>query len=244
MVLNILGEDLDLQPNSNYTFILERQKGIIQPVSQLFPFVEHGYCVRQIYNNMKQIYRGRIYKDFLWRYATTTIAAQFEKLMDDLKCFNPKLMYGFKRYHIHLGQGKAMCDILVNNICEELNNKLVDGRDQPIIGCLEYNRVFDKENSECPRDQQPSGNTKKKSRPDGVQDVEPTEVVRGSSQVMDSEPSRSQTRKSGSPSHALDSQPTTSQKRKSSTSSHANLSQPSGIRARKSDRHASKEPAV
>nr|GEV17037.1 hypothetical protein [Tanacetum cinerariifolium] len=37
-----------------------------------------------------KIYRGRIYKDFLWKCATTTTVAQFEKLIDDLKCFNPK----------------------------------------------------------------------------------------------------------------------------------------------------------
>ncbi|GJX43926.1 hypothetical protein Tco_0260602 [Tanacetum coccineum] len=102
---------------------------ILKAISQLFPFVEHGYCVRQIYNNMKQIYRGRIYKDFLWRYATTTIAAQFEKLMDDLKCFNPKLMYGFKRYHIHLGQGH-----IFQRVFDEENNvqEVIDMSEGPL----------------------------------------------------------------------------------------------------------------
>ncbi|GKC79512.1 hypothetical protein Tco_1130286 [Tanacetum coccineum] len=173
MVLNILGEDLDLQPNSNYTFILERQKGIVQPVSQLFPFVEHGYCVRQIYNNMKQIYRGRIYKDFLWRYATTTIVAQFKKLMDDLKCFNPQSCTA----------SKDITFILDKVI---FFRKL--SRKGKRVTCGNYGRTWHNQRA-CigPRDQQPSGNTKKKSRPYGVQDVEPTEVVGGSSQSEEKE---------------------------------------------------------
>ncbi|GKC09004.1 mutator type transposase [Tanacetum coccineum] len=38
--------------------------------------------------------------------------------------------------------GKAKCDLLINNICEVFNRQLVDGRDQPIITCLEYIREY------------------------------------------------------------------------------------------------------
>ena len=38
--------------------------------------------------------------------------------------------------------GRAKCEILVNNLCESLNSKLLDGRDKPIIGCLEYIREY------------------------------------------------------------------------------------------------------
>ena len=38
--------------------------------------------------------------------------------------------------------GRAKCDILLNNLCESFNSKLVGGRDQPIIGCLEYIRQY------------------------------------------------------------------------------------------------------
>ncbi|GKD48859.1 hypothetical protein Tco_1277835, partial [Tanacetum coccineum] len=33
---------------------------------------------------------------------------------------------------------RAKCDLLLNNICEVFNRQLVDGRDQPIINCMEY----------------------------------------------------------------------------------------------------------
>nr|GFA11722.1 hypothetical protein [Tanacetum cinerariifolium] len=34
--------------------------------------------------------------------------------------------------------GRVKCDLLINNICEVFNRQLVDGKDQPIITCLEY----------------------------------------------------------------------------------------------------------
>nr|XP_043620384.1 uncharacterized protein LOC122592259 [Erigeron canadensis] len=38
--------------------------------------------------------------------------------------------------------GRANCDILLNNICESFNSKLVDARDKPIITCVEYIREY------------------------------------------------------------------------------------------------------
>ncbi|GKA97170.1 hypothetical protein Tco_0825064 [Tanacetum coccineum] len=38
--------------------------------------------------------------------------------------------------------GRAKCDLFFNNICEVFNRQLVDGRDPPIITCLEYIREY------------------------------------------------------------------------------------------------------
>ncbi|GJT31020.1 mutator type transposase [Tanacetum coccineum] len=78
--LNLLGEDLSIEANFNYTFIYDRQK----------------VCVRHIHENMKSQFKG----------------------------------------------GRAKCDLLINNICEVFNRQLVDGRDQPIITCLEYIKEY------------------------------------------------------------------------------------------------------
>ncbi|XP_035845310.1 uncharacterized protein LOC110933462 [Helianthus annuus] len=37
---------------------------------------------------------------------------------------------------------RARCDILLNNICEVFNRQLIQGRDKPIITCLEYIREY------------------------------------------------------------------------------------------------------
>nr|XP_043634974.1 uncharacterized protein LOC122606079 [Erigeron canadensis] len=38
--------------------------------------------------------------------------------------------------------GRAKCDILLNNICESFNSRLVKGREKPIISCLEFVREY------------------------------------------------------------------------------------------------------
>lgn len=38
--------------------------------------------------------------------------------------------------------GRAHCDVLLNNMCEVFNRQLVDGRDKPIITCLEFIREY------------------------------------------------------------------------------------------------------
>jgi len=38
--------------------------------------------------------------------------------------------------------GRAQSDVLLNNLCESLNSKTVDGREKPIISCLEFLREY------------------------------------------------------------------------------------------------------
>ncbi|XP_076916079.1 uncharacterized protein LOC143575654 [Bidens hawaiensis] len=38
--------------------------------------------------------------------------------------------------------GRAVSDVLLNNMCEQLNSKLLDGRDKPIITALEFIREY------------------------------------------------------------------------------------------------------
>ncbi|GJU18782.1 mutator type transposase [Tanacetum coccineum] len=56
--LNLLREDLGIEANFNYTFISDKQKGLIQAILSVFPSAEHKYCVRHIYENMKSQFKG------------------------------------------------------------------------------------------------------------------------------------------------------------------------------------------
>ncbi|KAI3799185.1 hypothetical protein L1987_34475 [Smallanthus sonchifolius] len=78
--LDCLGDDLDLNKKSNFTFISDRQKGLI-----------------------------------------------------------PALQKHWSRSYF---TGRALSDVLLNNMCEVLNSKLLDGRDKPIITMLEYIREY------------------------------------------------------------------------------------------------------
>ncbi|CAI9299606.1 unnamed protein product [Lactuca saligna] len=39
-------------------------------------------------------------------------------------------------------QGRAVSNMLLNNLCEVFNSKLIEGRDKPLITCLEYIREY------------------------------------------------------------------------------------------------------
>ncbi|GJU13545.1 retrotransposon-related protein [Tanacetum coccineum] len=88
--LQCLGNDIDLHPNSNFTFINNRKKGIISAIKTVFPSAEHKYFLRHTHENMKQGWCGQAYKDLLWSSASSTSVKEFEKCMLELKMMNPK----------------------------------------------------------------------------------------------------------------------------------------------------------
>nr|GFA71642.1 hypothetical protein [Tanacetum cinerariifolium] len=59
--------------------------GLLPALKDLFPAAEHIYCVRHIHDNMNLIYKGGQYKELLWKCATATTEAHFERAMDDFK---------------------------------------------------------------------------------------------------------------------------------------------------------------
>ncbi|GKA30416.1 mutator type transposase, partial [Tanacetum coccineum] len=120
-----LGDDIDLYPNSNFTIISDRQKGIISAIKTVYPNAEHRYCLRHIHEKMKQGWCGQAYKDLLWRSASAINVRDFKS--------------------------RAKSDLLLNSICEVFNGKIVGGRDKPVITLLEYIREYCMKRCECTR---------------------------------------------------------------------------------------------
>ncbi|GKE23329.1 hypothetical protein Tco_1434841 [Tanacetum coccineum] len=87
MVLYISWSDFDLHANSNFTFITDRQKGLLPALKDLFPAAKHMYCVRHIHDNMNLLYRGGQYKEMFWKCATTTTVVDFGKAMDEFRAY-------------------------------------------------------------------------------------------------------------------------------------------------------------
>ncbi|XP_021985304.1 uncharacterized protein LOC110881320 [Helianthus annuus] len=145
--LELLGADLDIGSNSNFTFISGRQKGILPAITRLFPCAEHRYCLRHIDENMKVSFKGDLYKDMLWKCAAATTIPEFTLAMDELKAFNKKAHLWLSKIpplhwtRAHFSR-RVVSDILLNNMCEVYNGKIVEGRDKPIISALEYIREY------------------------------------------------------------------------------------------------------
>nr|KAJ0207346.1 hypothetical protein LSAT_V11C500276150 [Lactuca sativa] len=92
--LELLGEDLDLGANSNFTFIYDRQKidlGIIPTIEKVFPNAEHRLCLRHIQEKYEETMgRKKDLRDQLWECGRPTTVNHFNRAMDELKNINEK----------------------------------------------------------------------------------------------------------------------------------------------------------
>nr|KAJ0212180.1 hypothetical protein LSAT_V11C400158540 [Lactuca sativa] len=145
--MELLGEDLELGANSNFTFISDRQKGIIPAVAKVFPNAEHRFCLRHIQGNLKKQWKGKELSDLVWKCGRSTTLNHFKYAMDELKKMNDEAHAWFCKIPVETWSkshfsGRAHTDCLLNNLCEVFNAKIEEGRDKPIITCLEFIREY------------------------------------------------------------------------------------------------------
>ncbi|GJY97936.1 mutator type transposase [Tanacetum coccineum] len=120
---------------------------VIPAIAETFPSVEHRCCLKHIYDNMKLSWRGKLYKELLWKCAMATTIQKFDKRIEEMKNHNIEAYEWLRKIppqhwaRSHF-TGRAKSNILLNNLCEVLNRQLLDGRDKPIITCLEYIREY------------------------------------------------------------------------------------------------------
>nr|KAJ0212532.1 hypothetical protein LSAT_V11C400171720 [Lactuca sativa] len=140
--LECLGDDLDMHANSNFTFISDRQKGLIPAIAHIFPCAEHRYCLRHIYENMRKVWKTMENNEHLWNCAKATTIHEFETLMREFRSYDVEAYEWLMKIHPHHWARSHFSDMLLNNLCEVFNSKLIKGRDKPIITCLEFIREY------------------------------------------------------------------------------------------------------
>ncbi|GKB44418.1 mutator type transposase [Tanacetum coccineum] len=82
---------------------------------------------------------GTAYKELLWRAAKSTTVPDFQLAMEALKEFSNEAYEWLNQIP---PQHWAKSDVLLNNMYEVFNRKLVAGRDRPIITTLEFAREY------------------------------------------------------------------------------------------------------
>nr|GEU63468.1 hypothetical protein [Tanacetum cinerariifolium] len=118
-------------------------EGIIPAIKTVYPSAEHRYFLRHIHKNMKHGWCGQAYKDLLWRVASATNVRDFEICILELKTMNAKAHEWLNKipaddWARSYFLGRAKSNLLLNNICEVFNVKIVRGKDKPVITLLEY----------------------------------------------------------------------------------------------------------
>lgn len=95
-------------------------------MDELFPESEHRFCVRHMWQNFQQQFKGDVLKNQLWKIAGSTTSVKYEQYMDEMKDISLdayKWLQELEPYTwVRAFQSDLpKCDILLNNNCEVFN---------------------------------------------------------------------------------------------------------------------------
>ncbi|KAI3457101.1 hypothetical protein Pfo_013764 [Paulownia fortunei] len=128
-----------------FNLYLTNLQGLTEIFKSIMPDVEHRFCMRHLYANFKNLYKGEDLKQLVWGAASAYTMEEFKKHMDDLKALNMGDYEWLIREHpsswarSHFSTN-AKCDMIRNNISESFNEYIKDARDKPIITMMEMTR--------------------------------------------------------------------------------------------------------
>ncbi|KAK4382619.1 hypothetical protein Sango_2854200 [Sesamum angolense] len=108
--LNLLLRDIGSHDERGWAFISDRQKGLIEAVTQLAPRAEHRFCLRHMYNNFKGKFKGQELKNLFWKAASTYNVKEHLRIMKELRRLTRKegknrlQLNGLLKFHPITGQ--------------------------------------------------------------------------------------------------------------------------------------------
>ncbi|XP_058198332.1 uncharacterized protein LOC131313848 [Rhododendron vialii] len=145
----LLRIDLGITPSNEpeFTFINDRQKGLLPALVETFQSAEHRHCCKHLLNNFMKIFKGPSLEEKFWKCVKATHVAQFQYAMEVMNKENPDTCKWLKaepaRYwsRSHF-KDIVKCDMVCNNMCEAFNKAILDARDKSITEMLEWIRSY------------------------------------------------------------------------------------------------------
>jgi hypothetical protein len=103
-----------------------KSQGLINAVKHVFPDSEHRFCVRHMWQNFQQLFKGDVLKNQLWRIARSSTVTRFETNMEAMKTLHPGAWAWLndldpKTWVRAFQSDLPKCDILLNNNSEVFN---------------------------------------------------------------------------------------------------------------------------
>ncbi|XP_027155244.1 uncharacterized protein LOC113755439 [Coffea eugenioides] len=144
----LLKEDLKIERDYELTIMSDKQKGLIQVCDLVFPNAAHRFCVKHMHANFSSAgFKGEALRKALWTAAKATTPTEFFSKMEEMaaididaaRWFDDKAPAQWSRAFFST---YPKCDILLNNLCECFNSKIVDAREKPIIEIMELLRLY------------------------------------------------------------------------------------------------------
>lgn len=140
--LKTLKADLQIDNTFPWTIMTDKQKGLIPVVKQVFPDSEHRFCVRHLYANFNEKYKGEILKKQLWACARSSSVQQWTRNMEKMKTLNEDAYKWLEKMPPNTWVRAYFSefpkyDILLNNNYEVFNSYILEARELPILSMLE-----------------------------------------------------------------------------------------------------------
>ncbi|MCL7051322.1 hypothetical protein MKW94_012030, partial [Papaver nudicaule] len=141
--LSIMADELKQHPRA-LTFISNRQKGLIEGVSQNFSDVNHHhrYSFIHLYKNFKKSHPGKNLEFIVWRAARSFSEVGHKIWMEKLKDAKPSAPEWFDREPVESWvrcyfDRSSKCQHVTSNFCEAFNSWILPLRKLPICKLVE-----------------------------------------------------------------------------------------------------------
>ncbi|KAH7836945.1 hypothetical protein Vadar_007736 [Vaccinium darrowii] len=145
----LLRMDLAITPTNEpeFTFINDRQKGLLPALAETFPSAEHRHCCKHLLANFMKKFRGLALEEKFWKCAKSTYVASFQHAMTEMneedtdacKWLGEEPPRYWSRSHF---KELVKCDMVCNNMCEAFNKAILEAREKSIIEMLEWIRSY------------------------------------------------------------------------------------------------------
>ncbi|XP_057778387.1 uncharacterized protein LOC130997145 [Salvia miltiorrhiza] len=141
-----LFEDFRIGDGFGWTFMSDKQKGLINAVLMLAPNAEHRHCARHIYANWKKKYAGPKFQLLFWNVVKSTCQSEYNANLDQLRAESNDAAEDFlsqnpKTFCKSQINSYTKLDTVDNNICEAFNSYILKFRDNLLIDMLDGIRV-------------------------------------------------------------------------------------------------------
>ncbi|XP_010496057.1 PREDICTED: uncharacterized protein LOC104773177 [Camelina sativa] len=141
--LSHLKDHFHLQEGQGFTVISNRQKGLLNAVNRVLPYVEHRMCARHIYGNLKGAFPNQNeVKTLFWRVAESYTVAEYEANLQnarnyDIRLYDAIMQRNPRNCSLAFCSPTAKCVDVHNNISESFNNAIDPARYVPMVEMLE-----------------------------------------------------------------------------------------------------------
>ena len=111
-------------------------------MTELFPNSEHRFCVRHMWQNFNNIYKGDVLKNQLWKIARSTRIVDWEERMEQMRVINKEAADWLDELPPNtwvraFQSDTPKCDILLNNNCEVFNKYILEARELAILSMID-----------------------------------------------------------------------------------------------------------